>query len=103
MPYATGSLPTPLQKLPGLSEAYVSGYCSTYKDVKDVAVQGELVVARQDDGQGKAYVYFFGVSGSGVFFAGPFKPSNGHYFDTGSGVPVEELFGASPPPKGKPL
>src|SRR5262245_59271963 len=84
--YPTSALPAPLQKLPGLSEAYISGYCSTYKDANDVEVRGEVVVAR-NDGTGKAYAYVFGVSGSSVCFAGPFKPYDGHHYDMNAGVP----------------
>jgi len=98
--YETSSLPSPLQKLPGLKEAYVSGYCETYKDVKDVEVRGELAVARHD-GTGKAYVYFFAVSFSAVYFAGPYKPRDGHSYDTASGVSIEKLFGVSPTPEKK--
>ena len=100
-PVNINSLPQPLQKLPGVYEAYQSGYCETYKDVRDVNVQGELLVARSGEGTGKGYVFFFGVSESTVHFAGPYKPYGDRYFDPASGVPVEKLFGVSPPPKGK--
>ena len=98
-PFPTGALPTPLQQLPGLSEAYVSGYAFPYQDVRDVTVQGELAVTRVDDGTGKAYVYFFGVSGSQVYFSGPYKQFEFHHYDTGSGVPIDRIFGVSPSPE----
>lgn len=100
-PAATSSLPAPLQRMPGVYSAYRSGYCETYKDRHDVAVQGELIVARSGEGTGKGYVYFFGVSESTVQFAGPYKPYGDRYFDPALGVPVEKLFGVSPPPDKK--
>jgi len=96
--YETSALPQQLQALPGLYEAYVSGYCSTYKDVSNVDVLGEIVAARSD-GMGKGYAYFFGVSGTEVCFAGPYKPRDGHYYSTTDPVPVEKLFGHSPKPQ----
>ena len=102
-PYPITALPAPLQNLPGLSQAYISGYCSTYKDKEDVEVRGEILAARYD-GTGKGYVWFFGVnSDSSVCFAGPEKPREGHYYATGDGVPVEKLFGKARPPKGTSL
>jgi hypothetical protein len=98
---ALTALPYQLQKLPGLSEAYISGYCSTYKDKNEVEVRGEIVAARYD-GIGKAYVWFLGVdSASSVCVAGPLKPPEGHYYPTGDGVPIEKLFGKSPLPERK--
>jgi hypothetical protein len=98
--YPVSALPAPLQKLPGLKEAFISGYCETYKDVKDVEVQGEIIAARHD-GTGKAYAYFFGVSASSVYFAGPYKQFDDHYYATSRAVPVERIFGASPKPNEK--
>lgn len=78
----------------GRYEVYASGYCRTYKDEKEVAVLGEMVAARQD-GTGQGYVYFVGLSATQPCFAGPYKPYDGHYFDTTVGVPVDKLFGQS--------
>lgn len=51
--YAISALPTSLQKMPGLYEAYASGYRTTYRDIRDMNVQGEFIAARSDDGIGK--------------------------------------------------
>jgi hypothetical protein len=95
--YPVSALPSQLQKMPGLYEAYASGYCYTYKDEKEVAVLGEAIAARKDE-VGKGYVYFIGLSGTQPCFAGPYKPQDGHHYDPSVGVPVEKLFGHSPPP-----
>jgi hypothetical protein len=83
-----------------LSEAFVSGYCTTYRDRRDIDVKGEIIAARFDE-TGKAYVYFFGERDSSIWFAGPYKPSEGHYYDTGAGVPIDKLFGKAPVPAPK--
>ena len=99
--YETSKLPSPLQKLPGISKAYVSGYCTTYKEQNGVDVSGEIVAARLGEGTGKAYVYFYGVSGVSISCAGPYKPYHGHYYDPSDEVPIEKLFEQSPKPKAK--
>lgn len=95
--YPVSALPLPLQTLPGLYEAYASGYCNSYVDAKEVAVLGELVAAREH-GTGKGYVYFIGLSASQACFAGPYKPYDGHYYSVSDGVPIDKLFGHSPQP-----
>ncbi len=95
-PYDIQQLPTQLQKLPGLYAGFVSGYLTQSISPEGVTVLGEVVAARADEGIGKGYVWVFGLSGSGVYFNGPYKPYDGHHFpDTGS-VPVEKLFGNVP-------
>lgn len=93
--YPISDLPSSLQKLPGLSMAYVSGHLTHSLSPEDIVVQGEVVLSRIDfnAGIGKGYVFPFGISGSKVYFSGPYKPYDGHYFQTGSAVPVEKLFG----------
>lgn len=101
-PYPTGYLPPSLQKLPGLKEAFISGYTNWIVSPEDVIVQGEIVAARVDEREkiGKGYVYLFGASDSGVYFNGPYKPWDGHHFDPTGPVPVDKLFGKTPvPPK----
>lgn len=93
-------LPSQLQNLPGIRTAYVSGYCEPYKSPEKVTVQGELVAERTDSGLGKGYVYHFGVSGSGVYFNGPYKPYDGHHFSPSSPTPLDLLFGKAPKPEG---
>ena len=97
--YPVTALPSQLQAMPGIYAAYCSGYCSTYVSPENVTVGGELLVAREDQGTGKGYVYLFGCSGSDVCFAGPYKPYDGHHYDTCSGVPTDKLFGKIPPNK----
>jgi len=59
---------------------------------------GEVAALRSDQGIGKVYVWVFGLSGSGVYFNGPYKYLEGHHFtDTGS-IPSDKLFGNIPPP-----
>lgn len=96
-PYEIQKLPSQLQKLPGLYAAYISGYSTESISPEGVAVLGEVVAARADEGIGKGYVWAFGISGSGVYINGPYKYFDGHHFpDTGS-VPIEKLFGNVPP------
>ena len=92
-PHPITALPSPIQKLPGLYEAYISAYQSTYKSPEAVSIQGEIVAARTGEGTGKGYVYLFGVSSTGIYFNGDYKPPDGHYFDPAQGVPVDKLFG----------
>ena len=94
--YDIHQLPSQLQKLPGLYASYISGYMTQSISPEGVTVLGEVVAARADEGIGKGYVWVFGLSGSGVYFNGPYKPFDGHHFpDTGS-VPVDKLFGKVP-------
>ncbi len=99
-PYPLDALPTSLQKLPGIYASFVSGYLHPYTTPEDVMAKGEVLVARTDEGLGKGYVWLFGISGSGVYTAGPYKPYDGHHFETASGVPTDKLFGQVPQPKG---
>ena len=95
-PYPVTSLPSQLQKLPGLSAAYISGYATSSISPEGVAVLGELAAVREDQGTGKGYVYVFGTSGSNVYFNGPYKFFNGHHFQNVGSVPIEKLFGNVP-------
>ena len=100
--YPTGYLPPSLRKLPGLNQAFISGYTNWIVSPEDVIVQGEIVAVRVDEKErkGKGYVYLFGATNDGIFFNGPYKPRDGHHFDSGAPVPVDKLFGRTPiPPK----
>lgn len=98
-PYPTSSLPSKLQRISGLYEAYVSSFLTQSLSPEDIEVGGELLVTRIDGSIGKGYVFLFGVSGSNVYFNGPYKPYEGHHFDTGSAVPIGKLFGQVEIPK----
>ena len=96
-PLEIKSLPSGIQKMPGLTEAYISGFV----EQKDVGSQltgiGEFVAVRCEGTTGKGYNWGFAVSGDGsVHFAGPFKCFSGHHFNSGDAVPVEKLFNRSP-------
>ena len=98
-PYPINKLPSQLQNMCGISEAYISGSFSGSETPEGITIGGELLVTRIDNGLGKGYVYFFGISGSNVYFSGPYKPYDGHYFNTGSSVPVNKLFGKTTIPE----
>ena len=96
-PYAIASLPSQLQKLPGLTAAYISGYATSSISPEGVEVLGELAAVREDQGIGKGYVFVFGTSGSNVYFNGPYKFFDGHHFQNVGSVPIDKLFGNVPP------
>jgi hypothetical protein len=96
-PYPITALPVQLQKLPGLSAAYITGYATSSISPEGVSVLGELAAVREDQGIGKGYVWVFGTSGSNVYFNGPYKYFDGHYFESVGTVPIDKLFGNVPP------
>ena len=80
--------------MPGLSAAFVSGYCETSAVRDDFTALGEFAVARTDGDTAKGYNYAFGISTDGdVYYAGPFKDFPEHHWSTSEPIPVEELFG----------
>jgi len=96
-PYPLDALPPNIQTgMPGLAEAYVSGYCSTSAVRSDCTALGEFAVARADGDTGKGYNYAFGISSDGdVCYAGPCKTFTEHHWSTSEPVPVPALFGHS--------
>ena len=96
-PYPVDALPSNMQWcMPGLSEAYVSGYCSTSEVRPGFTALGEFAVARSDDDTGKGYNYAFGRSSDGeIYYAGPCKTFQEHHWQASESTPVSALFGHS--------
>jgi hypothetical protein len=95
-PFDTGNLPPGIQKLPGLAEAYISGFMDKKETGPSLTGAGEFVAVRYEGTTGKGYNWGFAVSGDGsVHFTGPFKYFEGHHFKSGEAVPVEKLFNRS--------
>ena len=92
-PFPISELPSSLQRMPGLTSSFVSGYTSAFVTPDGTTGVGEFVVTREDAGTGKGYNYVLGVSGTGVFFSGPYKHFDKHYFSAGGPIPVGSLFG----------
>ena len=56
-----------------------------------------MAVVRTDADRSKAYNFVFATSSNGaVCFNGPYKDFAEHHFATGSGIPIERLFGHTP-------
>jgi len=95
-PMAIKGLPIGIQKMPGLTEAYISGFVTPPKAGPELYGKGELVAVRYEGTTGKGYNWGIVVSGDGtVYCAGPFKYFEGHHFKSGEAVPVEKLFNRS--------
>jgi hypothetical protein len=96
-PYPLDALPQNIQTgMPGLAEAYVSGYCFTSTIRSDFTALGELAVARTDGDTGKGYNFAFGISSDGdVYYAGPCKTFTEHHWSGSEPVPIHALFGHS--------
>lgn len=95
-PLATTSLPEPLQRMPGVSSYYVTGYTSGQSLPHGLTVGGELLVARTDGPLTKNYQFAFAVSSWGeVYFTGPFK-GFGHHVSSGQEISVNSLFNQTP-------
>lgn len=96
-PYPLDALPANMQAgMPGLREAYVSGYCAPASVSSNFTGLGEFAVARTDGETGKGYNYAFGISSDGnVYYAGPCKTFQEHHWESSSPTPVEALFGHS--------
>jgi hypothetical protein len=95
-PFDTNGLPPGIQKMPGLTEAYISGFVEKNETSPSLTGVGEFVAVRYDGTTGKGYNWGFAVSGDGsVHFTGPFKYFEGHHFNSGEAVPVEKMFNRS--------
>ena len=82
--------------MPGLTGAYVSGYCESSAVRSDFTALGEFAVARTDGETAKGYNYAFGVSADGgVCYAGPFKDFPDHHWSSSEPIRIEKLFGHS--------
>ena len=79
--------------MPGLKDSYISGYCDPILLKEGLSAFGELVVEREDDGVGKGYVFLLARTDTEVFYAGPYKPQEGHHFDPSGGIQLDDLFG----------
>jgi hypothetical protein len=96
-PMGTNQLPQQLQRIPGVSSYYVSGYTTGVPQPQSVTVGGEMLVARSDQSLTKNYQFVFGTSSNGqVCYAGPFKDFAGHHVSSGQSVVVSSLFGNTP-------
>jgi len=97
--YDTGHLPAPLKQLPDLHSSYISGYLldAWVQAHPQITIQGEIVTIRNSPDTAKGDVFLFGVSGTQVYFSGPYKPSDGHHFDDINKVPLDKLFGQTVP------
>ena len=96
-PYPLDALPANMQtRMPGLREAYVSGYCNAASVSSNFTGLGEFAVARTDGDTDKGYNYAFGVSSDGnVYYAGPCKTFQDHHWQSSSPTPIGALFGHS--------
>jgi hypothetical protein len=91
------ALPTTLQKVPGLSTIYLSGYVKPLEVMPALSATGEIVTVRLDQQTIKTYNYVFAVTDDQkVYWIGPFKDFDLHHIPLGSEVPVEALFGNNP-------
>ena len=79
----------------GLQESFISGYHQPAAIQPNLSGVAELVVTRNDSGQGKGYVWLVAITldGKAYYRRKPFKPKEGHYFDLNKPVPLEKLFG----------
>jgi len=83
-----------LTGIPGIKDAYVSGYAQPTMLTPSVSGFGGLVIESEDRGTGKGYVWEFVMDGSNqVWYQGLEKPYPGHHFDPGSGIDLNRLFG----------
>ncbi len=96
-PYPITALPGSIaQGMPGLEQAFVSGYLQPQNVPDGMTAIGELLVTRAHDvpESGKAYVYLVGIDKNATpYFRGPYKPYPEHYYNVDRGVPVDGLFG----------
>ena len=76
--------------MPGLSNAWISGYTGTFLD-GNISVLGELACVRHSGSIYRAYVWAIGMSGSSVCYRGPYKQFNDHHNTTT--VPPDHFFG----------
>ena len=87
------ALPSGVQLMPGLLQAYVSHYITTQAAFGAVSAFGELAAVRTESELGKAYNFILGVSSDrNVYFAGPFKDFPAHHFQSSQAVPIAALF-----------
>jgi hypothetical protein len=92
-PFPVSALPEGIQKMPGLTESYVSGYVDGKILQPGLTATGELVVNREDRGTGKAYLYSIAKTETDIAFTGPFKPYGERYFNPSEGVDLNAIFG----------
>jgi hypothetical protein len=94
-PYPIDALPIGLQcGMPGLKDAYVSGYKNSVLRKEGLSGLGEFATIREDREKGKGYNYAFALSGDGkVYYAGPFKDFEDHHWEKNEPVPVDSLSG----------
>jgi hypothetical protein len=91
--FDVANLPSALRNLPGLREAYISGRITSATSPEGIAVVGEVAAIRADEYINKSYVWLIGVSGSVVYYNGPYKHFDGHHFSENEAVPVGKIFG----------
>ena len=79
----------------GIQECFISGYCKPEFFQPGLSGIAELVITRNDNGQGKGYVLPVAITADGKVYyqRKAFKPKDGHYFESSKPVPVEKLFG----------
>ena len=92
-PFDTGNLPPGLRKLNGLREAYISGCITSALSPEGPAVIAEVAAIRADEYVNKSYVWLIGVSGSEVYYNGPYKHFEGHIYSENEAVPIGKIFG----------
>ena len=92
-PYPIDALPDGIQEMPGIKDAYISGYCDPVLLKDSLSAIGEIVVEREVEDTGKGYVFAIARTENEVFYTGPYKPRNGHYFKAENGIDLNALFG----------
>lgn len=95
-PLPLNDLPAGVQKMPGLSKAFISGFLEPKVAALDMTGVAEFVAVRYDGTTGKGYNFGLGVASDGsVQFIGPFRHFSGHHFQSGEAIPLESLFNRS--------
>jgi hypothetical protein len=97
-PYPVSALPSNIaQGFPNaIKDCYISGYVNPREVEGGVKAIGELLITRDHEipESGKAYIYVVAIDEYATpYFRGPYKPYPEHYYNQGSGIPVDKLFG----------
>jgi hypothetical protein len=92
-PYPIEALDENLTKIPGIKNAYISGYAEPTLLTSTISGLGGFVIEREDKNIGKGYVFEFIMNDIGsVYYRGITKPYPGHHFDPLSGISLATLF-----------
>jgi len=98
-PYPLDALPLSIQQtMPGLKEAFVSGYLDP-QEIRKTSFSGlgEVAVVREYADIVKSYLFVFGwdLDGS-MHYTGPFKGFSAHYTSGIAPIVLDDIFGNTP-------